>query len=351
MNTHRPLVITDDQDLLDDLLRVAAAAGVEIDVAHAAAHARPFWTRAPLVVVGADIADTLAATCPPPRQRVLLVTRGADDPTVWRRCVAVGAVTVLTLPEAERRLVEEFAEACEPETRSGETVCVVGGRGGSGASVLATCLALVAARRNMRTLLVDADPLSGGIDVLLGEEHAVGARWPGIAEREGRVSYAALQDALPTFGDLTVLSGHRGAPSAIPPEAMRAVLGAAHRGCDLIVVDLPRHITPAAAEALSRAAMTLLLVPSDVRGVLSAAQVLPELQKHTQCVRTVTRPGTLTPDIITRSLDTPHLAFLPDQRNLADHLDRGLAPPLTPQTPLARFCHAFLTGDLPEETS
>ena len=49
---NRPLIITDDQELLDDLLRVAAAAGVEVDVAHAAAHARPYWTPAPLVVVG-----------------------------------------------------------------------------------------------------------------------------------------------------------------------------------------------------------------------------------------------------------------------------------------------------------
>ncbi|MFC6087548.1 septum site-determining protein Ssd [Sphaerisporangium aureirubrum] len=346
MNSTRPLVITDDQDLLDDLLRVAAAAGVEIDVAHAAAHARPFWTQAPLVVVGVDVADAVAATVPPPRQGVLLVTRGADDPAVWRRCVAVGATTVLTLPEAERQLVEEFAEASEPAARSGETVCVIGGRGGSGATVLATCLALIASRRKLRTLLIDADPLGGGIDVVLGKELAAGARWPDIAEREGRVSYAALQRALPTFGDLTVLSGHRGDPPAIPAEAMRAVLGAAHRGCDLIVVDLPRHLTPAAAEALSRAAVTLILVPSDVRGVLSAAQILPELHKHTQCIHTVTRPGPLAPDIVTRSLDTPHAGFLPDQRNLAQHLDRGTAPPLRPQTPLARFCNTFLTDRL-----
>jgi secretion/DNA translocation related CpaE-like protein len=349
MNSHRPLVITDDQDLLDDLLRVAAAAGVEIDVAHAAAHARPFWTQAPLVVVGVDVADVLAATGPPPRQGVLLVTRGADDPAVWRRCVAVGAATVISLPEAERQLVEEFAEASEPATRSGETVCVIGGRGGSGASVLAASLALTASRRKLRTLLVDADPLGGGIDVVLGQEQAAGARWPDIAEREGRVSYAALQQALPTFGDLTVLSGHRGDPPSIPPEAMRAVLGAAHRGCDLIVVDLPRHLTPAATEALSRAAVTLLLVPADVRGVLSAAQLLSELHRHTQTIRTVTRPGPLSPDVITRSLSIPHAGSLPDQRNLTQSLNRGTAPSLSPQAPLARFCDAFLTDRLTGE--
>ncbi|GII86806.1 septum formation initiator [Sphaerisporangium siamense] len=340
---HRPLVITEDQELLDDLLRVAAAAGVEIDVAHAAAHARPYWKHAPLVVVGADAADALAATGPPSRPGVLLVTRASDDPAVWRRCVAVGAQELLRLPSEERRLVDELAEASEPSARAGETICVIGGRGGSGASVLAASLALWGSRRGLRSLLIDADPLGGGIDVVLGQEQATGARWPDIAEREGRVSFAALQKALPTFGELTVLSWHRGESPPIPPEAMRAVLGAAHRGCDLIVVDLPRHIGPAAAEALSRAASTLLLVPADVRGVLAASQVLIELRRHTSTVAAVARAGTLHPDVISTSLGIPCAGVLPDQRGVSEALNRGDAPPLTPRTPLARFCTTYLT--------
>ncbi|GGK98657.1 septum formation initiator [Sphaerisporangium melleum] len=340
---HRPLVITEDRDLLDELLRVAAAAGVELDVAHAAAHARPYWRRAPLVVVGADAADALAATGPPSRQGVLLVTKAADDPAVWRKCVAVGAKAVLELPDAERRLVDEFAEAAEPVVRSGATVCVVGGSGGAGASVLAASLALTGARRGLRTLLVDADPLGGGIDVILGQEHAIGARWPDIVGREGRVSFTALQGALPTMGELTVLSWHRGESPPIPPEAMRAVLEAAHRGCDLIVVDLPRHVGPAAAEALSRAASTLLLVPAEVRGVLSASQLLIELSRHTSTLGVVVRDGVLLPDVITRSLGLPCAGVLADQRGLADVLNRGDAPPLGDRTPLGRFCGEFLT--------
>ncbi|TDD16212.1 chromosome partitioning protein, partial [Nonomuraea diastatica] len=31
---HRPLVITEDHALLDDLVRIAAAAGAQLDVAH-----------------------------------------------------------------------------------------------------------------------------------------------------------------------------------------------------------------------------------------------------------------------------------------------------------------------------
>ena len=63
----RPLLVCADERLLDDLLRLAAAAGVEVDVAHDGPSARPRWSAAPLVLVGADVADSLAAA-PLPRR-------------------------------------------------------------------------------------------------------------------------------------------------------------------------------------------------------------------------------------------------------------------------------------------
>ncbi|MFC0865202.1 septum site-determining protein Ssd [Sphaerimonospora cavernae] len=339
----RPLAITGDRELLDDLLRIGAAAGVEFDVAQAPTRARPYWNRAPLVVVGGDVAEDLAATGPPPRQNVVLVTRAAADPDMWRRCVAVGAQTVLELPQAERLLVEELGEVAEPATKAGLVVCVAGGRGGAGATVLAASLALTASRGGLRTLLVDADPLGGGIDVILGQEEALGARWPDIAGREGRVSFAALQDALPTFGELTVLSWHRGEPERVPREAMRAVLDAARRGCDLVIVDLPRHVDDGAAEALARAAVTLVVVHADLRGVLSAAQTAALLRRHTGELRAVVRPGGIDPEVISTSLDAPCVGVLPEIRGLVATLDRGDPPPLG-RAPLGRFCSDLLAG-------
>ncbi|MFG3437978.1 septum site-determining protein Ssd [Nonomuraea sp. NPDC047897] len=343
---HRPLVITEDRDLLDDLVRVAAAAGAQLDVAHAPAHARPFWNLAPLVVVGGDLADALAATAPPPRDRVLLVTREPDDPESWRRCVAVGAQAVVTLPAAERRLVDEFADAMEPEPRAGAVLCVIGGRGGVGASVLAACLALRASHDRLRTLLVDADPLSGGIDALLGHEETGGARWGDLVAREGRVGSAALQAALPAFGDLSVLSFHRGEVHPIPAQAMRSVLEAGHRGFDLVVVDLPRYLDPAASEALGRASSTFLVTAADVRGVLAAAQVLAEAGRHTSDVRAVIRPGVLDDDVVARSLGIPAAGQLPDQPRLTATLNRGELPRLGPRTVLGALCTALLRDTL-----
>ncbi|GAA2881007.1 septum formation initiator [Streptosporangium fragile] len=338
----RPLVITEDHDLLDDLLRVAAAAGAELDVAHVPVHARPYWGRAPLVVVGGDVADALAATGPPPRARVFLVTHASGDPDMWRKCVAVGAQAVLELPAAERQLVDEFADAVEPPAKPGTVVCVAGGRGGAGASVLATSLALTASRQRLRSLLIDADPLGGGLDVLLGQEESDGARWSDLVAREGRVSFTALQAALPTFAGLTVLSFHRGEVEPIPAEAMRSVLEAGRRGFDLVVVDLPRHPDQAAVEALGRATTTLLVVTADVRGVLAAAQVLTGLRRHTGEVRAVVRGGVLDEDVVTGSLGVPYAGSVPDQPRLATALNRGDIPPIGRRTSLGRFCGSFL---------
>ncbi|NUW33593.1 chromosome partitioning protein [Nonomuraea sp. SMC257] len=344
---HRPLVITEDRDLLDDLVRIAAAAGAQLDVAHAPAHARPLWNPAPLVLVGDDLADAVAAASPPARDRVLLVVQEPDDPDKWRKCVAVGAQAVVALPAGERRLVEELADAMEPEPRAGRVLCVIGGRGGAGASVLSSCLALRASRERLRTLLVDADPLGGGIDALLGHEETRGARWTDLVAREGRVSSTALQAALPAFGELSVLSFPRDEVRRIPAQAMRSVLEAGHRGFDLVVVDLPRHIDPAAAEALARASTTLLVVTADVRGVLAAARVLEETTRHAADVRAVIRPGVLEEEVITASLHIPVAGRLPDQPRLTATLNHGELPKLGPRTPLGTACAALLNDLLP----
>ena len=49
-----PLVVTADPDLLDDLLRLAAAGGTEVEVAADPAAARARFVHAPLVMIGAD---------------------------------------------------------------------------------------------------------------------------------------------------------------------------------------------------------------------------------------------------------------------------------------------------------
>lgn len=231
----RPLIITEDPLLLDDLLRLCAAAGAEPHVHHAvpeqsgaggdgsgdgsgdvsgdvsgagagrgAGVAGVGWESAPLVLVGDDAARRVRGA--PRRDGVFLVGRDLDDPRVWQRAVEIGAEEVLTLPDAEGRLVDRIADVVEGAGRPALTVGVIGGSGGAGASTLACALALRAARAGERTILIDGDPLGGGIDVLLGGEGADGLRWPDFAGSRGRVGAGALAESLPELHALRVLS-------------------------------------------------------------------------------------------------------------------------------------------------
>lgn len=343
----RPLVLTTDDALLDDLQRLAAAADLALTVTREVAEARRSWRSAPVVVVGADSAEALAAVAPPRRENVIIVVpeSGPGDRDVYRGAVAIGAQDVLFLPTAETWLVEWLAEATAPAA-TGTTVCVTGGRGGAGASVTAVALAVTAARAGEAVLLIDADPLGGGIDLALGLENADGARWPAFTDRRGRLSAAALRAALPSVDGLAVLSRSRDDAAPIPAPAMRAVLDAAGRGADLVVVDLPRHPDEAAGEALAVADVTLLVTSCDVRGVAAASAVTAELSRTTSDLRVVVRTGSgrLSPDTVAASLGLPLAGRIADEPALPGALDSGVPPALSGRGPVARFCRAFLTA-------
>ncbi|GAA3729431.1 secretion/DNA translocation related CpaE-like protein [Spinactinospora alkalitolerans] len=352
----RPLLVTDDPDLLDDLLRLAAAADVEVTVAHAAAHASREWPRAPLVVVGADLVAALADLEPDRHPNVVVAgsgsagaptggrTSGADE-RIWNAALRIGAREVLAVPERETRLVDLFAEATEGGLERARVVAVVGGRGGAGASLLAVALALAGERARLRTLLVDADPLGSGLDLLIGEEHVTGTRWGELTARQGRMSWPSLHGALPTVRGLTLLTWARGPAARIPAPAMRAVLASAVRGTDLVVADLPRTLDATAHEVLRRTTVALLAVPADVHAVMSASRIAPMLRDHVADLRLVVRgasPAGLPADAVALSLGLPLAGELADEPGIDRALERGEPPAARPRSPLAAFGDAFV---------
>ncbi|MEV8405227.1 septum site-determining protein Ssd, partial [Streptomyces niveus] len=282
-----PLIVTEDVDLLDDLLRLCAAAGAEPEVHHTVPERRGGWESAPLVLVGDDAAVRCRSATR--RRGVLLVGRDQDDPDVWRRAVEIGADCVLRLPDAESWLVDRIADVAEGVGRPALTVGVIGGRGGAGASTLACALAVTAARQGLRTMLVDGDPLGGGLDVLLGGERAEGRRWPDFAASKGRVAGGALEESLPRLHDLRLLSWDRGDSVLVPPAAMRSVLAAARRRGGVVVVDLPRRIDEAVAEALAQLDVGLLVVPGELRAVAAAGRVASLMSMVLPDLRAVVR--------------------------------------------------------------
>ncbi|WP_425832209.1 septum site-determining protein Ssd [Streptomyces fractus] len=329
-----PLIVTEDVELLDDLLRLCAAAGVRPEVGHGAPAGREGWggwESAPLVLVGDDAARRLRGVSR--RRGVILVGRDQDDSGVWRRAVEIGADHVLVLPDGEQWLMDRIADVVEGVGRPALTVGVLGGRGGAGASTLACALAVASARAGRRTLLVDADPLGGGLDVLLGGEAVDGLRWPAFAESRGRVGSAALEESLPRLHDLRVLSWDRGDLATVPSEAVRAVIAAGRRRGGVVVVDLPRRVDAGSVEALAQLDLGLLVVPPELRAVAAARRMAGAAGMVLRDLRVVAAPaggaGGLAADEVARLVGLPFAGELPADTAV---LKGG---------PLGRFCGAF----------
>jgi secretion/DNA translocation related CpaE-like protein len=341
---HRTLLVTADPVLVDDVLRLAAAAGADVDVETDAARVCAAWPDAPLVIVGRDAADEVARLGLSRRDDVAVVAHDPDDATVWQLAVALGASQVVTLPDAQRWLIEALGVAADGARGSGLVVAVAGGRGGAGASVLAAGLAVAAAQRGHVTALVDADPIGGGLDLLLGGEGAAGVRWPDLATARGRVSAGSLRAALPSFGRLAVLSWDRGVPVSVPAAAMTAVASAAARGADLVVVDVPRHLDDAARAAVGLADVTLLVVPAEVRAAAAASRVAASLLSACRDVRVVVRtpgPARLDPAAVTGALDLPLAGVIGTDSTLAASIERG-EPPEAGRGSVGRFAERFV---------
>jgi secretion/DNA translocation related CpaE-like protein len=314
-----------DPELRDEFDRAAAAVGVR--VVHAGGGSglsRKTWSAAAAVVLDEGTADWCARSALPRRAHVSVLTAGEPVTATWAAAVAVGAQHVLRLPEQERELIHELAEAGESardDGPRGQVVAVVGGCGGAGASLLAVAVAQSATE----ALLVDLDPWGGGIDLLAGGETTPGLRWPDLALQGGRLNWSAVRDALPQHRGISLLSGTRrgyeldGAP-------VDAVLDAGRRGGVAVVCDVPRRLTDAAQVALDAADLVVVASRCDVRACAATAAMAPVLAAINPNLGLVVRgpsPGGLRAAEVADITGLPLLASMKPEPQLAERLERG----------------------------
>jgi secretion/DNA translocation related CpaE-like protein len=335
------LLVTRDDAVRDAVLRLAALAGTPVHLEAPGDGARAVWRAAGVVVVGPDGGHDTGL---PRRDGVVVVTDRPPDAGVWQRAVAVGAEQVLVLPDAEPRLLDLLAAAGEPGRAAGVVIGVIGGCGGAGASTVAAALALTATRDGS-TMLIDGDPVGGGLDVLLGAEHLPGARWPDFVGTRGRLSAPALLDALPLVDGLAILSWDRGDPVDLTAEAAASVLDAATRGAATVVVDLPRRLDASSEILLAGCDELLLVVPAAVRATAAAARVAARVAAVLPTPGLVVRearPPRLAPRDIATALGLTLRATLAHDSGVAAAAQLGRPPLSRARGPLHEVCRSLL---------
>jgi len=178
---------------------------------------------------------------------------------------------------------------------------VLGGSGGVGASTFAAVLAECAAPAT----LIDCDPVSGGLDVLLEIELRPGARWSGLRVDGGTLDPALLDSGLPHWHDVRVLA----ADVAPQPEAVTQVIAAA-RALGPVVLDLPRAPGELRGAALACCELCVVVAAAEVPALAAARSVCAGLPAIP--VGVVLRRGAVAIEDAGVLLGLPMLAAVPD---------------------------------------
>lgn len=326
----RPLLITDDSGVQEAVLAVADEAKVDVAVAADVGAAAPLWGSAPLVLLDAAHVDHAIRLLPLPRPGLVVVSRAIDDAAVWRGLVAIGAEHVVELPQGAPWLFERFGRSLDHRPTA-DVIVVAGAVGGAGCSTLAAALARAANDDGSGSVLVDLDPLGGGLELLAAAETVTGVRWDELAGISGRVDDRVLLGALPSINGLPLLSWSSESDLEPSTEAVSHVIDALARHPGTIVVDGGRLTDPRAAVAVMRCTQLVVVVPLRVRAVAAARRLvrrLPAQVTPTVVVREPA-PGGLSGDDVSAALDLSVCAVLADDRRRAVNEEVGAAVPGT----------------------
>ncbi len=337
---NRPLFVTADESLLDELLRLAAGAGVTPEVAPDAGAALRGWTSSSLVLVGADLLGEVARLGPGRRPGVHVVGWGAGGDDVFRHALLLGAESVADVSSPSLWLGEVLGDLGDSGRGRGLVIGVLGGSGGAGATTFACAVGQVASRGGP-CVVVDLDPVGPGVDRILGLESLPGVRWDALGHTTGRLGSRALREALPRRGDLAVLTGLGTLP--VSPDTVREALSALRRGHDTVVVDLPRTGDALVDEVMARCDLLLVVVTPTVAGVASAGRLLARLPDPGRARLVLRGPGVDATEVAAVT-GVPVAVEMRDQRRLAESIDLGLGPARSTRVPLGRAAAAVLAG-------
>ena len=352
------LLVTESLTVREQVTPIAAAVGLGVQVADTIDSVLHDWLSYTYVVIGEDQAPSLAQNRPPRRAGVVIVhgdrVEGLEtsnwERELWKSAVAIGADNVIGLPSSAFWLSDAL-RACAPSSNEhGLVMAFIPGSGGSGASTAAVNVGMRAVSRGTSAVVIDADSLGGGLDLILGAEEMSGTRWGSINPGEGRIAASTLASALPVSGGLAFLSHTRREPHQPQPDMLAAVIDAARRTFDLVVVDLPHSISTETELVVSLAKLTAITVRNHVRSVAAGASVhqwVRESGGNPHYIISTDHKGVSFPDIAL-ALGERSLSEIPFIPSMSTRADEGELPAMP--TGYAAVCDHLIdrvsaTGD------
>lgn len=319
------VVATADAELLDAARRWCGAVGVTAHACHDVDGLRRAWRTADQVLLGEDLVAAVRSDAFARRDHVRVVTHDPDP--YWRAAVELGAVAVLRADD-DARAVESLAQALD-DRAEGCSLVVVGGTGGVGSTTFAVALCHAALRRGLTAVVIDADPVAAGIDLVAGTERAPGLRWSALTSDGGRVAARSLTAALPISHGLATVSWGLDQPAPLPSGASGVWSGAV-RAFELVVVDQPR--TGAGDQwdsvVVGGSVLSVVVVADDVVGLSGARRQVAALGERTDAVAAVvvSQPRGLGRKAVEDALGAPVVAAFRRDRRLRVAIDHGRGP-------------------------
>lgn len=345
-------LVTASEFLREEVRRIALAASVQLRTVSSIQELGAGTDPPGTVLVGSDISETHGRRW---RSSILVGLAGEGD-SLWEQAARLGAERVAVLPEAAGWLAE-FLTKLEGSEPAHHVLGVIGSCGGAGASTLACWLAAAATSRGSRTLLVDAEPLGGGLDLALGAERTAGIRWEDMHSARGSINPAQLHRSLPEAGGFSLLS-YRSRPSpdgpavpavaaALPFQVSDEVFAAGRRGYDLTVVDTGRSEAGLETAGLHCDSL-VMVVPAQVRAATAARQLRQRFQ-HQGLSLVVRGPLLAGSDahLVADSVGIPLSAYWKAMRGLPAATENGQLLEFTARRNVRQLTAAVL-DELPE---
>jgi pilus assembly protein CpaE len=272
-----------------------------------------------------------------PKRPVLVISEGSPNGFV-RRVFEVGADDILMLPQtseqirfAIQKVIARRLGGQTPETAS-RLVVVLGPKGGTGKTLVATNLAVALQEAGQRTVIVDLDLQFGDVALCMGlnPEKTI----YDLAMAEGAIDADKVESFLVSHesGVQTLLAPRRpDHASVVTVELVREIYAVLRQQFDVIVVDTPPGFTPeviASIDISSDLVMVGMLDSLSLKNTRLGLETLELMGYRQDDIRVVlnrarTRVGISTDDVAAVLGRSPEV-LVPSDREIPRTVNEGV---------------------------